>query len=315
MTFNWQLCAVKNGETWDLTNSVESITISSTLYGAAGSLSCTLLDASDYPRGSVIFLTINGDGIFYGRVFEITVNQDGITTVLAYDNLRYFKNEETLYYEGLTAQGIFADLCTRADLIHKIVDESTYTNLGALYSGKTMFSIMETTTEETFLNTNELFFIRDNYGTLEFVNVANRKTDLIIGTGSLLTGYTYTQSIEDSYNVIKLYRDNSDTATRDVWQAQDSETMLAWGKLQYLDEVDEDASEEQIKALAETALTALNREHQTLTLTAVGFYNLKAGDGIKIEIDGLIDEWFYLNSVETTIKNGDVTMNLEVVIP
>lgn len=312
---NISLIINKGDEAWELKNTIESINLNTGMYDSPGKCDFTLLDTKDYPRGSVVSLMVDGKKVFYGYIFTSSIDSKGKTNIVAYDQLRYLKNQDTIYYEGKTSGQILEDICKKNNLKCKIVNPSSWVVLPYLHDKKTMFEIIKHSLDEAFRMENKLYIIRDNFGVIEHIDVAEQKTNLQIGTNSLLTDFSYQKSIDDdTYNVIKLIRDNKETQKRDVWQSQDSDTIKKWGKLQFLYSVDEHANEEQIKELADNILKVKNRETRKLSLSAIGFYNLKAGDGIKVKIDDVIDEWFYLSSVSTSIKNNMATMDLEVFI-
>lgn len=308
-----QLLISLENELLNVTDSAESISVTSSLYDTPSKCEFTLIGNYKYPNGSAVSLEIEKEKIFYGFIFSIKTGSDNKTSITAYDQLRYLKNQETLYIEDKTASQIFEDVCKINNLKCKVVNPSNWKVLPYLHEKKTLFEILKHGLDESFRMENKKYIIRDNYGTLEFVSIDEQKTNLIIGTNSLLTDYNFTKSIdEDTYNVVKLIRDNQETQKRDVWISQDSENIKKWGKLQFLDTVDEQANEEQIKELANNILKVKNRETRSLEISIVGFFALKVGQGIKIEIDDVISEWFYLNEVSMTIKNNFTTMSLGV---
>lgn len=312
---NISLKIAKGDQIVELKNTVTNISLSNSMYDSPGKCEFTLLDSSEYPRGSVVQLTVNDQNIFYGYIFISSIDREGKTSITAYDQMRYLKNQDTIYYEGKTASQIFEDVCKKNNLKYKVVNPSKWIILPYLYEKKSMFDIIKHTLDESFRSENKKYMIRDNFGVLEFIDVGEQKTNLQIGTGSLLTDFTYTKSIdEETYNVVKLIRDNQETQKRDVWQVMDSENIKKWGKLQFLSDVDEQANEEQIKELANNILKVKNKETRSLDLSILGFFNIKSGDGIKVKIDNIIDEWFYLSEVTTEISNNMATMGLEVFI-
>lgn len=69
-----------------------------------------------------------------------------------------------------------------------------------------------------------------------------------VGDRSIATGYTYESEIDsETYNKIKLVRDNKTTGKRDVYIFQDSNNMTFWGVLQDYETVQEGMNEAQIK--------------------------------------------------------------------
>lgn len=94
---------------------------------------------------------------------------------------------------------------------------------------------------------------------------------LCLEPGSILTGYQYSRSIDgDTFNQIKLVRDNKDAGKQEVYIAKDSETIRQWGLLQYYEKVDDGMNAEQIKEKADALLQLKNRVRQTLSLERTG---------------------------------------------
>lgn len=298
----------------ELINSVEEIELGSSMYENPGTCKFTVLGSYDFPRGSLIKLTYKEYKLFYGYVFEISRNEENKTDVVAYDQLRYFKNQETLFLEGKTASQLFAQLCDLYQFNYKIVNPSSWKCLPYLFEKKTLFEILKHALDETVRGEKNRYIIRDNFGVLEFVDVAKNKTNLEIGTGSLLTSYTYTKSIDqDTYNAIKLIRDDKENENAEkIAYIEENDSVRKWGKLLMVEDVDENANIEQVKELANNILKVKNRETQELSLSILGVYPLKAGDGVKINIDNIINEWFFLESVTTKINNTGFTMDLEI---
>lgn len=311
-----QLFIIKNGQIWDYSNNISDITINNTMYDQPGKLEFTINNTADIPMGSLVQLHIDYKNIFKGYVFETTLSESNQILITAYDQMRYLKNEDTLFIENQTASQAFEEICKRMNLQYKIINPSSFKTLPYLHEKKSMFAIIKHMIDETFFNTGKMYMVRDNFGMLEFIDIIEQKTNLIIGYKSIMTGYNYVQSIDkDTYNRIKLIRDNEKTKKRDVWIVEDSNTQKKWGILQFHESVDEDATEAQIKELARNILTVKNRITRDLSIRAIGFYNLRAGDGIKIEIPEVIDDWFYLSSVTTTISENYAEMEMEIFIP
>ena len=193
-----------NKTKWILTDSVSDLKVTQSLYDSPGKCTFTIHDNFDIPNGSTVYLKVDGKGFFKGYVFKSSFNQDDETEVTVYDQMRYLKNEDTIYYKNKSASDIFADICKRNGLKYDVVWKATYKNLPYLYDKKSMFDILKTAIDENFRNTGNRYFVRDEYGTLKFINLAKRKTDLIVGVDSICTEFSYEKSIDDNtYNVIK----------------------------------------------------------------------------------------------------------------
>ena len=85
----------------------------------------------------------------------------------------------------------------------------------------------------------------DDEDTLQ--NIESMKTDVLIDeeTGE---NYTYTSSIDElTYNQIRLYYDNEESGTRELYIAKDSSNINRWGVLQYTEQLN-DPTSGQVKA-------------------------------------------------------------------
>ena len=108
---------------------------------------------------------------------------------------------------------------------------------------------------------------------------------LIIGDGSLATDYSHTRSIdEDTYNFIKVARDDKNAGARDTYQAEDTATIGQWGKLMLYDKVNAELNHEQLVARAKRLLAIKNRETEALTVECVGDTRVMAGNGVLVQI-------------------------------
>lgn len=299
-------------EIYNITNASGGITYNTTMYEQAGEFGFTIHYIMEIPMGSVVRFSVDGIGVFYGYVFKTNTNNENIT-VTCYDQLRYFQNEDTIYFEGITAEERFSKICDKYKLNYEIKNKSNSILLAERFKNKSLFSMIQKGLDDALIATSNVFFVRDNFGVLEFINVNETKTDFIITEKSLLLNYDYEKSIDsDTYNRVKLVRDNKEAGEMDSYIAEDSSTQSRWGILQHFGEVDENANTAQIVELANLILKLKNRETQTISLDALGSPSIKAGSGFKLEIDGLIDMWVYCRTVDMSFEENNIQMNCEV---
>lgn len=99
-------------------------------------------------------------------------------------------------------------------------------------------------------------------------------------------GFEYKKSIDsDTYNKIKLVKDDKEASKRKVFIAQDSKNIAKWGQLQYFKKVDENMTDAQIKDLLNRLLLVKNKESKELTIKCLGNWSVKAGNMIHILIE------------------------------
>ena len=135
----------------------------------------------------------------------------------------------------------------------------------------------------TLQNTGDLYILYDNFGKMNLSFLGDMYVPIIIDaeTGQ---NYDYESSIdENTYNRIKLVRDNEETGRRDVYIAQDSSHMNDWGMLQYFDTLQEG---ENGQAKADALLKLYNKVTKTLTIKdACGDSRVRGGSLIVVQLD------------------------------
>lgn len=138
----------------------------------------------------------------------------------------------------------------------------------------------------TLRNTKQYFYIKDDFGQAVLRNVNSSISDLLISPDCTLFNYNYERGIDDeTYNQIKLVRDNKDTGKRDVYISKDSGTIGKWGLLQYYEKLDDSVNSEQAKAKADALLSLKNRVQQKLTgVEVLGEKSVRAGNMIYVDI-------------------------------
>lgn len=311
----------QTGVIYDASELPISITYTGQLSGQPGKLAFDLVrdGTLKFYEGSPVSLTVDGFKLFYGWVFTKSRKDDLTTSVTAYDQKRYLKNSDTKVFSESTASQRFAQLCGEYQLKHSIVHPSSFALPAKLYDNKTLADMIEDGIDLTLINAGKWYIVRDNFGTLEFLDMNQLKTNLILGDASLMTGYDYQTSIDDdTSNRIKLVQENKETAKRDVYMVMDSSTIARWGLLQHFETVDENANAAQIQQRAEQLLRIKNRVTRKLTINALGDFRVMPGNGIWVETaldDMVLSRYMIAHAVTHTIKNRRHTMKvtLEVV--
>jgi hypothetical protein len=284
----------------DISQFCSSIEWTTELFDQPGKLSLSCVEDSGYrvDEGAKIAVLIDGDGLFTGRVFKRERDESRQIKITAYDQLRYLQYKDFANLSAMTSSEIFEKICSEQGLTYKVVHPSAYKTAARVHDGKSYYEMIADALDDTLANNIQLFFLRDNFGVLEHVNAEKMITNLIIGEKSLLTGYTYESSIDgETANVVKISQENETTQKRDVYIAQDSDTIAKWGKLQYFETVDEKYNYAQIVARAQAMLYIHNRPERTLKLSCVGDRRIRAGNGLTLALAALRDEGLpYLKS-------------------
>lgn len=268
-------------------------------------------------EGSAVSVKIDGIGYFYGYVFKEKYAETRICDFTAYDQMRYLKNKNFKVFTGQTADQIFSSICKEQELKHKVVTSSSHIVSPHRYDNESYYSMIQTGIDETLIYTNKWFMVRDNFGTLEFIDMDQLKTKLVLGDGSLVTGYSFEKSIdEETYNQIKLVKENKETLKREVYITKDSSTIGKYGLLQYFATVEEGVNEAQIEEKGKQLLKMMNRPTLKFSVEGIGYLPIRAGNGLYVDISDLYgvgvpkNSFALITACTHNYKNHAHTMNL-----
>lgn len=310
------------GKAYEISDITKDLSLESELEETPSKLTFSIIDTNTevFSEGSIISLKVNENKIFLGYVFTISKNSKNEKSITAYDQLRYLKYKDTYVLENLTCSEVFEKICKENELEYKVVSKSSHKLADRIEDNKTLYEMIQYAIDKTLVDKNEWFFVRDNFGTLEFLNIKNEVTNLVIGDESLLIDYDYETSIDnETYNQVKLVKENKDTKKRERYTVKDSSTIKKWGKLQYFETVDEEMNEAQINERANMLLKLYNAPEKTLSLECIGDLRVKVGCGVYLMINDLKNDVPYKKDVLVTkvthdFKNNDHKMSLEVKI-
>lgn len=294
--------AVEDGVTWETERK-----------GVPGKLSFSVLKDADlsFQEGNAVMMKVDGKKLFYGFVFQKKRDKQQSIKVVAYDQLRYFKNKDTYVYSN-----------KRLDELVKMIASDFRLNVGELENtefkipsrveqNKTLFDIIQTAHDITLQNKKKMFVLYDNYGKLTLKNVESMKLDLLIDeeTGE---NYDYTSTIDgETYNKIKLSHENEETGKREIYIAQHSKNMNDWGVLQYFDTLKEG---ENGKAKADALLQLYNQKTRNLSIKkAFGDTRVRGGSAVIVGLnlgDIVVQKYMLVEKVKHTFDESEHWMDL-----
>lgn len=271
--------------------------------------------AGMFANGSAVIFTYGGANIFYGFLF--TTKQDRKKySCTCYDQLRYFK----------ASNSIMRPICTLTEFLNIVassvgeririgqVDNTVVKLSKYLFDNKTHLDMLYQSIKDNLTANGYWYALRDDFGALDLRDIVDLRLPLILGDGSLGTDFDYEKSIDDdTYNYIKVAKDDKEKGVRNVYLAQDPNTMKTWGKLMLYDKVSADLNESQLAARANQLLQLKNRETQTLKMDCIGDARVMGGSGIRVKIaEAGLDLWAVVDSVTHNFGHTKHTMSLEL---
>lgn len=265
--------------------------------------------------GNRVEVSAAGVRYFAGTIVGVDASHEDELKIKAFDQLFYLASEDTYVFKDKTASQVFTQLCTDSGLTLGTVDDTKQPLGEKPFDGKKRLDIIADCLKLTLIKTRELFFIKDVAGQAVLRNVRNTISELVIAPDSLLLGYQYQRSIEsESYNQIKLVRDNKETGKRELYITKDSGNIKAWGgTVQYYEKLDDEITAEQAKERADSLLYIKNRVKQTLSVDNLGEKSIRAGNMLYIDIPELgLGKFLMCTCARHTFANTGHTVKVDL---
>lgn len=311
----------KNGNMWDISEIAYTISWKTSRIGSPGRLEFSFVKRGiyqdkgfKYNNGDIVRVTRDGANVFYGYIFSIDEGKNEEVKITCYDQIRYLLSNATYVFKNTTAADMVIKIANDFKLKLGRIDDTGYKIPSMIEDNKKLLDIICKALDYTLINAGKNYFLFDDFGVLSVRKSDDMLLDFIIGDGSLMYDYNSKRSIDDdTYNRIKLYKDNKETGKREVYQAQDSANMAKWGVLQLYQSVDENMNSAQINALLNTLIAIKNRETKSLKIDAIGNIRVRAGCYVPVIIEEYgINQPFIVNECTHKFEGADHTMSLEL---
>jgi hypothetical protein len=270
-----------------------------------------------YANGSTVIFCFGSVNVFYGFLFSTKQDLKKYYCT-AYDQLRYFKSSNSMLRPvGPLSEWVDTVAYDCGDRIRLGTIENTEYKLGKyLFDNKTHLDMVYTSIQDNLMGNGYWYVFRDSFGALELRDVYHLRLPLILGDGSLAKGYEYTKSIDDdTYNFVKVAKDDSKAGVRNVYLSKDDSTIAKWGKLMIYDKVSADLNDSQLAARSNRLLLIKNRETQTLeNVECAGDSRVQAGSSVRVVIAAAgLDLWAIVDHATHEYGSTEHKMKLDLV--
>ena len=284
--------------------------------GSPGKLSFKILADSqvEFSEGDAVRFEVNGNKVFYGFLFQQKRDKEGSISISAYDQLRYLKNKDTYVYTNKTATEVVRFIAEDFQLQCGYLADTKYKIASRVEDNQSLFDIIQTALDLTLQSKGEIYVLYDDFGNLSLKNIGDMRLDILLGD-STVENFDYTSSIDgDTYNKIKLTRENEESGKREVYIAQDSANINQWGVLQYYDTIEENVNG---RAKADALLKLYNQKTRNLSVKgAFGDVRARAGALVPVSLDlgdVTVRSYMMVEQAKHTFSEEMHTMDLTLV--
>ena len=291
------------------------ITLTTQRFGSPGTLTFNVVKDNNiaFSEGNQVMLKVDNVNVFFGFVFIKKRDKEQIIKVTAYDQLRYLKNKDTYVYTNKTANQFVSLIAKDFDLNTGALENTGYRIPSRVEDNTSLFDMIQNALDLTLQNTGRMYVLYDDFGKLMLRSIANMRLNLLIDEETA-ENFDYTSSIDsDTYNRVKLIREDKETGKRDVYIVQDSDNINAWGVLQHFDTLKEG---ENGKAKANALLSLYNNKTRKLSIkNQLGDVRVRGGSMVVVKLnlgDVSLQNLMLVESCKHVFKNGEHFMDLDL---
>jgi len=281
--------------------------------GVCGKLSFRILKTKDMDLscGDCVRLISDKANVFYGFVFTMKTTEKDEIEIVAYDQLRYLKNQDTYCYTD-TASNLIKKIAKDFQLNVGEIEDTKYTIPYRIEDGSSLFDIIQEALDITLENTGNMYVLYDSFGKLTLKNISDLKVESIVKEDTAQS-YEYTIDIDKTTaNKVTLYFDNEATGQRDIFISQSGENINRWGVLQRYESIE---AGENGRDKANKLLQIYNKESRSLHVNNVtGNIAVIGGSLIpcvlNLDNNTQINSYMMVESVKHIFKDGSHFMDL-----
>lgn len=305
---------IRNGQTLYTPCVEEGITWETERKNSPGKLTFNVKadDILKIEEGDSVRFKVNDTNVFYGFLFSRNSNKDKTIKIVAYDQLRYLKNKDTIVYTNKTASDFIKMLAEDFKLNLGTIEDTKYVLESRVEDNSELFSMIDNALSLTTQYEKKIYVLYDDFGKLTLKNIESMKLPLLYDKDTM-EDFDYSSSIDNNtYNQIKLTFDNKDTGKRDVYIAKDTSHINKWGLLQYYDKLNVESLGQ---SKADGLLTLYNKPAKSLSIKNVlGDLRVRAGTSILIKLDDLEEtntiRYMVVEKAKHTFKDNEHLMDL-----
>lgn len=262
--------------------------------------------------GMRLQLIYGGKELFDGIIFTTTYNDDYTINVTAYNHgIYYAKNYVNKTFKKVKGSGIINTIINDAGLPSASVADTGYVIPEYVAENKTIQDVIYDVLEISESQTGSRYYPLLRSNKLVVAKYVKPPYAIVLSETDNMIAVTKEVSIENLANHITVIGGNKDKPTTVV--ESDAESIKKYGRMQMIDNVDEEAKPSHARDRAKALLKENKDPETTVDITAIGHYGVRAGTSILVEETrtGSAGE-YVVESVTHSVNKTDHTMSLKL---
>lgn len=316
-----QVLVVKEKETWDITEMVQSVDWFGKKYRAARTVKISFISLSEgqhqtvkQTEGEGIYFKWNGVELFRGVIFSTGRSKKGSFQITAYDQLAYLlKNYDSYVFKNITLTGITKRICSDFGIPTGSLIDTRYVIPNKVYDDVSLYDMILEGMQDTHKNSTERFYVRSDKGKIQLFRRVEQTSLWVIEDGVNLINYSYDTSIEDTANRVKL--ESGEGKKTLIATANNGTLQKRFGILQHYERTTEDLNQAQLQTRANKILKDKGKVKVDYSIEGLGIPEVISGGMVHIKEGELgINRMYYVDYDFHTFKGKDHLMSLELTL-
>ena len=280
------------------------VSLNNTLNGTTKAVNLTV--------GKDVRFYVHGDEVFRGVVFETTVNSGGGLQFTAYDYNHYLvKNRDSQKFVKQKASQIIRTICKKYDINAGSIADTGYVIPKLILRDKTLYDMITIALTETKKKTGKAYLLSNEGGKLVLRESKKQVKRLQIADGANLLSATYTESIDELRNSVRL-TGKSGEESKGV-TVSNADSIKKYGLMREKHHEGE-KSDTQLKSVANALLKELNKVAKESNVESLGEKTIVAGKMVQVseKMTGISGGFYVSTDSHQFEPNGMHTMSLTV---
>lgn len=250
----------------------------------------------------------DGSSVFSGYIFECGKSRSSGNRFTAYSVKKYLiKNDEAGDFSDITANTLLKKLCTDAGIPLGVIEETKVVIPRLIFENEMLiYDMILIALNETVKRGGDKYIITDKSGCIELKRRKDNIVKFMFEEQNNIIDAESSESIEDMYNVIKVY--GSDKKVLDTVRVQNDIMISKYGRMQKV-EMPSVQTKAEMQSIADSLLSELAKVTTGGSITVLDIPGVDAGMAIVV-YDSATDliGTYYVEAV--THDEKEKTMNI-----